>query len=37
MVDERALTEVVAILKQLEEELDDVIWRKNQAAGAITQ
>ena len=35
MVDEHDLTEVVAILKQLEEELDGFVWRKNRAAGAI--
>jgi hypothetical protein len=34
MVDETYLREVVAILKQLEEELDGVVERKIQAAGA---
>ena len=31
-MDETSLREVLAILKQLEQELDDVVWRKNQAA-----
>jgi hypothetical protein len=32
MIDETSLREVVGILKQLEQELDDVVWRKSQAA-----
>ena len=35
MVDETSLPEVVGILKQVEQELDDIVWRKNQAAVAL--
>ena len=35
MVDETSLHEVVGILKHVEQELDDIAWRKNQAAVAL--
>ncbi len=35
MVDETSLREVVGILKQVEQDLNDVAWRKNQAALAV--
>ena len=34
-MDETSLRQVLGILKQVEHELDDVVWRKNQAAVAL--
>ena len=34
-MDETSLRQVVGILKQVEQELDDVVWRKNQAVVAL--
>src|SRR5687767_10557786 len=34
-MDETSLRQVLGILQQAEQELDDVVWRKNQAATAL--